>query len=818
MIKDVFKMIQKIFQDQELINDYSKFIEIFTNTFSKHPYGFFARPKQPLIDHIGNMLNRNLKYFIQKTPFGPTYRKYIALASIVNIICHDLGKLLPMFQYKIFQVENLEKIPIPERLKHFAYHNLFGSICSVIFYDYLNEKTNGLDTIELDINLLKYLSLEAILSHHSPTLLNEIDSQISIFGDKLFHYIAQILDIRVQVQSFFQKLSKIVLNSLKESEILEVWFEEDQEFKCVLYHIPKLIAQFFDQFIFNAFGISSEELQSEISNFLDLANLSESADMNDKFEDNMKIVIETIQEQYNNVHFPDPLFGNMSEYSLNFYEIYVIQCYLSSLLCDLDIWDARYWDHNEKHTTFEFYRTHQKIDDQLIENYVSTPFGKIRKDYNSFEPEQPVDIIGYLRNSLFLECNKANTTTNNIFVLNSPTGAGKTLSLLNLAFKSITGIKSPQIIYALPFVSIGVQVAKEIASIIGIGKEKIYNSELLTLDTYAMDKIWKEDEETDPNAETYIKGNDARWLISSWQSQFVVTTFVKLFHRLLKPYKMNYLGFHRLHDAIIILDEVQCIPIRYWELTRIIVKNLTKILNCKIFLSTATQPAIFDSSDIINIAPNHLNSPISQNLFVNLKNKQINEKDQSRNIRQELNRYVITYFQEPIGISIFANTLNDILFEQLMREEDILIVVNTKKAAVYLYNSLLSKTTNGSKNRLVMLSTLVLPKDRKKIISEIKTHKERKKRNVKWTKEEDINPRYIVVATQVIEAGVDLSFKYVFRDFAPLDSIIQVAGRCNRSQEYEMGYISLFQLLDDVSDGNKKSYFRQVYKTNGADD
>ena len=56
----------------------------------------------------------------------------------------------------------------------------------------------------------------------------------------------------------------------------------------------------------------------------------------------------------------------------------------------------------------------------------------------------------------------------------------------------------------------------------------------------------------------------------------------------------------------------------------------------------------------------------------------------------------------------------------------------------------------------------------------------------------------ILVTTQVVEAGVDLDFDVVFRDLAPLDSIIQVAGRCNRSWDNEKGTGYLMQ-IDNLS-------------------
>jgi CRISPR-associated endonuclease/helicase Cas3 len=55
----------------------------------------------------------------------------------------------------------------------------------------------------------------------------------------------------------------------------------------------------------------------------------------------------------------------------------------------------------------------------------------------------------------------------------------------------------------------------------------------------------------------------------------------------------------------------------------------------------------------------------------------------------------------------------------------------------------------------------------------------------------------IVVSTQCIEAGVDIDMDFVIRDFAPLDSLIQVAGRCNRFGRLDRGTVEIVSLLDD---------------------
>src|SRR5690554_5446995 len=119
--------------------------------------------------------------------------------------------------------------------------------------------------------------------------------------------------------------------------------------------------------------------------------------------------------------------------------------------------------------------------------------------------------------------------------------------------------------------------------------------------------------------------------------------------------------------------------------------------------------------------------------------------------------------------------------------------MNTKRSAIDLFRIL--KDQYGDSYRFFCLTTFQTPKSRLCRIAEIKTALENKE-------------RIILVSTQLIEAGVDLSFQRVYRDFGPLDSVIQVAGRCNRHSEYGVlgGRMSLLLLTDDG-----KEYCRRVY-------
>ena len=117
-----------------------------------------------------------------------------------------------------------------------------------------------------------------------------------------------------------------------------------------------------------------------------------------------------------------------------------------------------------------------------------------------------------------------------------------------------------------------------------------------------------------------------------------------------------------------------------------------------------------------------------------------------------------------------------------------LIVVNTVNLSIKLYESLqLFINSNNYKNTLYYLSTNIIPVDRLVQIEQIQD--ELRKGH---------NP--ILVATQVVEAGVDLDFDIGFRDIGPIDSIIQVAGRINRNNHPDKAESPLF-----IVDFNEKA-------------
>jgi len=341
-----------------------------------------------------------------------------------------------------------------------------------------------------------------------------------------------------------------------------------------------------------------------------------------------------------------------------------------------------------------------------------------------------------------------------ILSINLPTGSGKTLTALKAALRLKERISeekgySPRIIYVLPFTSIIEQNFDVFQRVLGTTE-----SNVLLKHHYLSERVYQWEREGE--REIYSDAVSEH-LVESWDSEIVVSTFVQLLHSIFTNRNRKLKKFHNIVNSIIILDEVQSIPHRYWNLVRETFSAMAKYLSCHFIFMTATMPLIFSE-----------------------ENKEIYElaKDKRK------------YFEEFSRITIDAGRLAEkmtideykaLLLDDIYRyeEDDFLIVMNTIRTSVEIYSFI--KEEFGDRVEIYYLSTNIIPKERLERIKKIKMSKNRK----------------IIVSTQMIEAGVDIDIDRVYRDFGPMDSINQTAGRCNREWGEKKGIVTLVNLVNE---------------------
>ena len=329
------------------------------------------------------------------------------------------------------------------------------------------------------------------------------------------------------------------------------------------------------------------------------------------------------------------------------------------------------------------------------------------------------------------------------FSMTLPTGMGKTLTSLNWALhhaKAHPNIK--RIVIVLPYISIIDQTANELKTIF-----KDYDVIL----EHHSNVIYEEANDE----ETYCK--DSKYLATeNWDYPIVITTAVQFFESLFSNQRTKCRKLHNLQDSIVIFDEIQTLPVNLAECTLKMLNDMLHLCRCSFLFCTATQPDFqtrHDFSGIDYIMP-LVENPAS--IFTSTKRVKYNA----------IGDYKVQSFE----------SIADCVVEQ---NDSVLIVCNTKKKAMALFECLETR----SEIPVLHLSTNMCQIHRMKVINKVRQMLKN-------------GEKLILCSTQLIEAGVDIDFPVVFRELAPLESIIQSAGRCNREGKLKEGQVYLFQLED----------------------
>lgn len=366
---------------------------------------------------------------------------------------------------------------------------------------------------------------------------------------------------------------------------------------------------------------------------------------------------------------------------------------------------------------------------------------RIVVDFLAGKPPTAVNPLRVEARAAFLK-GLASTNDARIQTMTLPTGTGKTLLGASWVLDhrqrlSLDGSPLPKILVVLPFLSIVDQTVKEyrdlLSSEVGAGDLISYHS--------LSERIF------DPELES----KSQEFFLDTWQSDVVITTFDQLLLALFSPKTKHQLRFHNLADALIVLDEVQSIPCVLWEPLRQALTGLAELGSTHVLAMSATQPGFLTE------APELIRDPDSRFFFSLMK------------------RYrLVLRHRAPMSLSEFIAECRTRLREWKGRR--VLLTLNTRRSAGKVFKDLVGLT----KLPMFFITGDKTPRDRLAAIDEIKKGKP-----------------CLVVSTQCVEAGVDIDMDLVIRDFSPLDSLIQIAGRCNRNGNSPRGTVEIVLLFDD---------------------
>ena len=366
-----------------------------------------------------------------------------------------------------------------------------------------------------------------------------------------------------------------------------------------------------------------------------------------------------------------------------------------------------------------------------------------RAELVASRPRSPVDGV---RREIYEACVRAAAAGPGLFRLQAPTGSGKTIAAGGFALHHAAQYGSGRVIVALPFLTITEQNAAVYRSLLDDGDETVVLEHHSQVDL----------DET------------SRWhrlAAENWDAPFVVTTTVRLFEALFgrKPSAMRRV--HRLAGAVIVLDEVQALPIRLLVPILDALRTLVSEFGATVLLASATQPDFWRLSPFRDLPATDIVA-------------------EPADLAGRLRRVRFRWWPDP-------QPMLAQVADVAAGRGQAMVVVNTTAAAQAVFDRWREVAPEGVASHL---STRMCPAHRRRVLEGVRARLA-------------AGERVLLVSTQLIEAGVDIDFPVVYRAVAPADSLLQAAGRANREGLLAgLGEVIIF----DPADGGQPPSYRTL--------
>ncbi len=361
---------------------------------------------------------------------------------------------------------------------------------------------------------------------------------------------------------------------------------------------------------------------------------------------------------------------------------------------------------------------------------------RVEEKIDSFPASKEIEIA---RRRISNQCRSKAEESGGIMQLNVPTGGGKTLSSLRYALAHAAKWNKSRIIFTAPLLTILEQNAAVLRDFI--------QDDSIILEHHS--NVVNSNELPE-----YMAMQEA--FTESWNAPIIITTLVQLLNTMFSGKTSSIRRFHSLADSVIIIDEVQTVPTKILSLFNLALNFLSGVCGATIVLCSATQPCLETIEHSIAFAPQNIvpYDPESWKVFM----------------RTELRDGGACRLDE---VPEFAKDL-------LNQTDSLLIVCNKKTEAVQLFEMM-----KGEGN-CFHLSASMCAEHRRMVLKDVYDSLALKERKT------------ICISTQVIEAGVDISFGAVIRLAAGMDSVIQSAGRCNRNAESKtLAPVYILRIVDE---------------------
>ncbi|SHE97663.1 CRISPR-associated helicase/endonuclease Cas3 [Clostridium fallax] len=467
----------------------------------------------------------------------------------------------------------------------------------------------------------------------------------------------------------------------------------------------------------------------------------------------------------------DQILINLDKDNLISIYVYIYSKLVSSLLTSADFYATSHFKNNKEVKEIGLIKDINIYYDEFKKSSIYNGIEK-HKDYLKGNGKKVFDDkdINKLRSEMFIEAeeNLIKNKNENLFYLEAPTGSGKTITSINLAFKQLELNKDlNKIFYIFPFNTLVEQTSETFKNLLNNNLIK----DIAVINSITPIKV--EDKEEDGKNVSCDKNKKIDYEKALLDRQFihypiVLTTHINFFNYLFGCSREESFPLTHLANSVVILDEIQSYRNSIWKEIITFLEEYSSLLNIKIIIMSATLPNL-----------EKLGSEKNKPIYL-IKNRE-------------------KYYSNPL----FKNRVNidyslleeEYVLESLKKKvldswDDNKVVVEfiKKKSALNFYKDILNEVSKNKKKDILLITGDDSKADRKKIINKVKKQKS-----------------ILLIATQVIEAGVDIDMDLGFKDISILDSEEQFLGRINRSCKKKNSKAYFFN-LDAANNIYKNDY------------
>lgn len=335
------------------------------------------------------------------------------------------------------------------------------------------------------------------------------------------------------------------------------------------------------------------------------------------------------------------------------------------------------------------------------------------------------------------------------FTLSLPTGMGKTMTALKVALTACAETEKERIVYVAPYLSILSQATAELRRATGLEVQQHHSL------TWSEDREWDEKDIL---------------LLESWQAPIVTTTFNQLFRGLFPSRAQETLRLAGLRHAVLLLDEPQIVSEAAWFPFLKMLEAAADQLDMQVLFISATLPPL----DALARRP----TPLVEEHEVYVP------------------RYEVLHRETPCAETDVA----DMVVNRLTKDRRVAVILNTIEDSSRVFREVDNRLAQNECNvEVIHLNGAMTPLHKHVQIQRVK----------KRLADVKNDSRLLVVSTQMIEAGVDISFHAVYRALSIYPSLVQAAGRINRHGQGDKGELIVFPFLRNGEKDTRTSVYRE---------